>query len=96
MSLNNASRHKTAINMKTPNSSVPVRNTRYSVHYKFDGDFTPIDKWLSQNCSGKFDYTIDEKPCAPGQIKNVILQFETEEDRAKFKDMILDGGKSWA
>ncbi len=91
--MNNASHHKTVTNMKTPSSSVPVHNTRYSVHYKFDGDFTPIDKWLSQNCVGNFDYSINQKPCASGQTRDVVLQFETEEDRAKFKDMILAGGR---
>jgi hypothetical protein len=61
----------------------------FSVHYKFDGDFGAIDLWLSQNCRGKFEYSIERKPHEPGQMVDVVLEFEKKEDRTQFKDMIL-------
>ena len=76
------------------NLTAQTRDTQYSVHYKFDGDFAPIDQWLSQNCSGRFEYSFEHEPCVPGQMVDVILQFEKEADRVKFKDMILTGNRS--
>ena len=63
----------------------------YSVHYKFNGDFSPINKWLSKNCGGTFDYSIEDKPETHGSMVDVELRFEKEEDRANFKNMILAG-----
>ena len=74
-----------------PNLTAQTRTTHYSVHYKFNGDFAPIDKWLNQNCSGRFEYSIERESRVPGEMVDVILQFEKEVDRAKFKDMILAG-----
>jgi len=74
-----------------PNLTASTHQAQYSVHYKFDGDFTPIDQWLSNNCSGRFEYSFEQKPNASGQMIDVVLQFEKEDDRAKFKDMILAG-----
>jgi len=75
--------------MKTQESTKRNHDARYSVHYKFNGNFTPIDQWLSQNCTGEYEYSIEDKPKKSGQTIDVVLQFEKEEDRVKFKDMIL-------
>ena len=82
---------KSVANKNMPNMTAQTRDTHYSVQYKFDGDFSPIDQWLSQNCSGRFEYSIERESHVPGQMVDVILQFEKEIDRAKFKDMILAG-----
>lgn len=63
----------------------------YSVHYKFDGDFAPIETWLTKNCGGFFEYSVERPSSEPGQMINIILRFEKEEDRALFKNMILAG-----
>lgn len=72
-----------------PNLTAQTRDTHYSVHYKFDGDFEPIVQWLSQNCNGRFEYFIERESRVAGQMGDIILQFEREDDRAKFRDMIL-------
>jgi len=82
---------KSAVDKNMPNMTAQTCDTHYSVHYKFDGDFSPIGQWLSQNCSGRFEYSIERESRVPGQMVDVILQFEKEVDRAKFKDMILAG-----
>ena len=63
----------------------------YSVHYKFSGDFSPIDQWLSKNCTGKYDYSLDSSSQESGDMLDIVLKFEQKEDRIRFKDMILSG-----
>jgi len=63
----------------------------YSVHYKFDGDFSPIEQWLAQNCTGEYEYKLDSAARGPGDMLDIVLMFEQKEDRSRFKDMILSG-----
>jgi hypothetical protein len=89
--LENSPALKQMNNIEQSTSRTEEPDVPYSVHYKFDGDFAPINKWLAKNCGGIFDYSIEDSASEAGQMKDVILRFEKEEDRARFKNMILAG-----
>jgi len=76
--------------MDVPKATEFADDTQFSVYYKFSGNFTPIEHWLTQNCSGKFAFSIEAESRIPGQMTDVILRFELEMDRTKFRDMVLE------
>ncbi len=89
--MNNNPAQNQMTEIERTNSNSEESEVPYSVHYKFNGDFAPINQWLSKNCKGTFDYSIERNASEPGQMVDVILRFEKEEDRAGFKNMILAG-----
>jgi len=75
--------------MKVKNIS---NKSLYCLSYKCKRDPEDIKVWIRDNCSGEceIEYSSKSNQINEGQLTELILKFENDNDRSIFKNMILD------